>query len=586
MYFKQTGKRMLSTLSFRLIHNCRQDASSREDSDVDFLLEENSSWDDYGYHTSFFLHATKKLTNENTKALGYISIMCVDGNHKDSDVLLLTKKIGYENIFHELPQNFCSLSTSLNLYKQLHRYLGPNQRRVFENSLNMILDSDSPYYKLVCNTECFNKSLLRDTDIGDYALIFGKEKLRENFRQYELRSKEIKVKYDNCDDEITLDFSPIKFKDEKGFFPNGTIAFIGKNGSGKSTFLYKLATELFASAINRKISIIPEDIVVSQLMFFSYSPFDDFTLPVQYNKYSLKRWHEDLLKFKRTKSEAFKPRFIYCGIRNVEQEVDELIRTSEKDTENFFFDENGNYKKDNRLTKTSLLDIANISNECKIAFNAAQTTKDWDTFIENLNEALPELKTTMNSLNSLARWEWDEENGKWDERFKKLSTGHKFFLHTMSHLIAYCEENAVIMFDEPENHLQAPLLSFMMKEIRRVLAKRSSVMLVATHSPVILQETLSSNVRVVRRSEEKVSIQKPEIETYGASFGAISSYVFGLTVDNVSYFDVLKSIFEHEKCRDKASVKEAVNAVSDCLGNISDVAIRYIVQLYLESRGN
>ena len=573
---------MQPTLSFRLIHGCYQDASSRNDSDVDFLLEENSSWDDFGFHTSFFLHATTKLTGAGIKALGYISIMCVDRNINEWDALLLINKIGYEKKFYELPPDFCSLSTSLNLYKQLHRYLTQKQRRAFEKSFNMILDSDSPYYQKVSHTDCFNKSLLRDTDIGDYALIFGKEKLRENSRQYELRSKGFTVKYDNCDDEITLDFSPIKIKDEKGIFPNGIISFIGKNGSGKSTFLYRLATELFASAINRKIKIIPEDIVVSQLMLFSYSPFDDFILPIQCNEQSLKKWYFDFQKFKETKNEAFKPRFIYCGIRDIEHELNEIINAGE----NSFFDETGNYKEGDRLGKTFLVDTTKMSNECRIAIEAAQDKfgKDWETFIANLYQAIPELIPTIDYLNDRACLVFEE--AKWNECFKKLSTGHKFFLHAMSCLIAYCEENAVIMFDEPENHLQAPLLSFMMKEIGRILARRSSVMLVATHSPVILQETLSSNVRVVRRSEENVIIQKPEIETYGASFGAISSYVFGLTVDNVSYFDVLRSIFEHEKCRDKASVKEAVDAVSDCLGNISDVAIRYIVQLYLEPRGS
>ncbi len=573
---------MPSTLSFRLIHGCYQDASSRTDSDVDFLLEENSSWDDYGYHTSFFLHATAKLTGNNTRALGYISIMCVDRSLKEWDAALLTKKIGYENTFYELPPDFCSLSTSLNLYKQLHRYLTSEQRRVFEKSFNMILDSDSPYYQRVRDTECFNKSLLRNTDIGDYALIFGKEKLRENFRQYELRSKGFTVKYENCDDEIALDFSPIKIKDEKGIFPNGIISFIGKNGSGKSTFLYRLATELFASAINRKIKIIPEDIVVSQLMLFSYSPFDDFILPIQCNEQSLKKWYFDFQKFKETKNEAFKPRFIYCGIRDIEHELNEIINAGG----NSFFDETGNYKEGNRLGKTFLVDTTKMSNECRIAIEAAQDKfgKDWETFIANLYQAIPELIPTIDYLNDRACLVFEE--AKWNECFKKLSTGHKFFLHAMSCLIAYCEENAVIMFDEPENHLQAPLLSFMMKEIGRILARRSSVMLVATHSPVILQETLSSNVRVVRRSEENVIIQKPEIETYGASFGAISSYVFGLNTDMVSYFNVLENIFEYEKCKEKDSVKDAVTAVSDCLGNISDVAIRYIVQLYLKSRGS
>lgn len=577
---------MTSTLSFRLIHNCRQDASSRDDSDVDFLLEENSSWDDYGYHTTFFLHATKKITNEKTRALGYISIMCIERNQNVSDAFLLINQIGYENTFYKLPQNFCSLSTSLNLYKQLHRYLTPEQRRIFEESFNLILDSDSPYYQKVRYTECFNKSLLRNTDIGDYALIFGKEKLRENSRQYELRSKGFTVKYDNCDDEIALDFSPIKIKDEKGIFPNGIISFIGKNGSGKSTFLYRLATELFTSANNRKLKVIPEDIAVSQLMLFSYSPFDDFILPIQYNKKILEKWYFDLQKFRETKNDAFKPRFIYCGIRDIEHEVNELINESENEANNSFGDANRNYKERNRLDKTFLVNTTRMSDECKAAFQAARQgfDKDWNTFINNLIAAIPELTTSITTLNDSAFWEL--EKAKWNETFLKLSTGHKFFLHTMSHLIAYCEENALIMFDEPENHLQAPLLSFMMKEIRRILARRSSVMLVATHSPVILQETLSSNVRVVRRFDDTVTIQKPEIETYGASFGAISSYVFGLNTDMGSYFDVLEKIFEYEKCKDKDSVKDAVTAVSDCLGNISDVAIRYIVQLYLKSRGS
>ena len=321
-------------------------------------------------------------------------------------------------------------------------------------------------------------------------------------------------------------------------------------------------------------------------MLFSYSPFDDFILPVQYNKKILEKWYFDLQKFRETKNGAFKPRFIYCGIRDVEHEVDVLINESKNDVNNSLGDANRNYKERNRLDNTFLVNATKMSTECRSAIQIAQDEfkKDWNSFIANLYEVMPELIPAIESLNDRTYLVFEEE--KWAECFKKLSTGHKFFLHTISHLIAYCEENAVIMFDEPENHLQAPLLSFMMKEFRRILARRSSIMLIATHSPVILQEILSSNVRVVRRSDDAVTIKKPEIETYGASFGAISSHVFDLTTDMVSYFDVLKQIFEYEKCKDKNSVQDAVNADSNCLGNISDVAIRYIVQLYLESRGN
>lgn len=574
---------MLSTLKFRLIQGCFQDASSRTDDDVDFLLEENSSWDDYGFHTNFFLHATRKLTKDKTKPLGWIGIMCVDRKSAQWDSYRLIERLQYDTIFSELPLDFCSLSTSINLYKQLNRYLSVEQRTEFERSFHLILDIQSTYYDKVSHTECFRKSLLRDTNIDDYSLVLGKEKLRENARQYELRSNTIKVKYDNCEDELTFDFSPLKINGVKDIFPNGVIAFIGKNGSGKSTILYRLATELFASANNRGISIIPKDIVVSQLMLFSYSPFDDFTLPIQNNIYSLKKWMSDFLKFKDSQNEAFKPRFIYCGLRDIEQEATELMNAGEIGTQNSFFDAMGNYKAGNRLVDTFPQNMTKMSNECRAAFRGMHDSRyrdDWEIFINNLKNSIPELEILINSLVDSISF----NDGKWLETFKKLSTGHKFFLHAMSHLITYCEENAVIMFDEPENHLQAPLLSFMMKEMRRMLSKRSSVMLVATHSPVILQETLSSNVRVVRRSGNKVSIQKPEIETYGASFGAISSDVFDLTPDKVSYFNVLENVFEYEKCRDKDSVKEAVDAVCNCLGDISDVAIRYIVQLYLKSK--
>ncbi|MCF0215720.1 MAG: AAA family ATPase [Fibrobacteraceae bacterium] len=437
----------------------------------------------------------------------------------------------------------------------------------------MILDKESLYYKQVCNTECFNKSLLRDTNIDDYSLVKGKEMLREEGRQYALRKKEISFKYESCEDEISLSFSPLNIMANDGendIFPNGMVAFIGKNGSGKSTLLYRLATELYTSANNRTIDIAPKDIVVSQLMLFSYSPFDDFVLPIQKDELALKDWYEKNLKFKETQNDAYKPRFIYCGLRNVENEVKSLVDS---------YKENEKFEVENRIKKQIPQNIEKISDECRKAFVKALRQDDWNDFIDDVNKEIPELATSLNEMKSASIFNENE----WYMLFKKLSTGHKFFLHAMSHLIAYGEENAIVMFDEPENHLQPPLLSFMMKKIRKVLVKRSSVMLVATHSPVILQEILSSNVRVICRNGDRLLIKKPSIETYGASFGAISSEVFGLSSDKVSYFDVLKTVFEQKQCVNMKTVKEVIDCIEEYLGDISDVAIRYVVQLYLKA---
>lgn len=168
----------------------------------------------------------------------------------------------------------------------------------------------------------------------------------------------------------------------------------------------------------------------------------------------------------------------------------------------------------------------------------------------------------------------------WSEAFHELSTGHKFFFHAMLHIIAYCEENAILLFDEPENHLQAPLLSFMLTEIRRILAKRSSVLLIATHSPVILQETMANNVRIVRRNGEKVSFDKPSIETFGENFGAISSEVFDLTTDRTQYFNAIDKIYEHLKCEQKKTAQEAVDCIDEYMGGISSQTIHYVVEKF------
>ena len=586
---------MIEPLKFRLIKGCYQDASARTDVDVDFLLEENSSWNDYAYRTCFLLHASKKITGGKAKNLGVIRIMDSECPQLKDHVTKFVNEIGLEKVFQKLPKNYCSVSTTVELYKQLNRILNKEQRRIFEDSLNLILDENNQYYAKVANSLCFNKSLLRDTNINDFSLKYGKSKLRDKHCQYDLRSKEIKVKFNGCDEDTEFKFTPLMNADKSvsELLPNGVIAFIGNNGSGKSTILYSLALELYKNAGNRKMQIMPNDIGISQLLLFSYSYFDDFILPIQEDIHSLTSWQEEVKKYRESHDSLDKPRFIYCGLRNVEEEVEELIKKHVEHENDLRYGEGwytNDGKVENRIRETIIKKLDDISEECRNAFisvlqKSYSSTSDWNVFIHSVSEEFPELGQNIQELHKAALPNDNYKGPSWGLIFKNLSTGYKFFLHMILHLFALVEENALIMFDEPENHLQAPLLSFMMKEIRKLLARRSSVMLVATHSPVILQEILSSNVRVIRRNGEKIFVKKPRIETFGASFGAISSEVFELNSDKVSYFEVLKEVFKQEKCEKMPTVENAVDAVCRRLGDISDVAIRYVVQLYLKSSG-
>ena len=61
-------------LRFKMIPVCYQDAKYQDGGDTEFLLEYDD-WNDYGYRTTFHLHASKLLTGGRTRYLGSIHIM-------------------------------------------------------------------------------------------------------------------------------------------------------------------------------------------------------------------------------------------------------------------------------------------------------------------------------------------------------------------------------------------------------------------------------------------------------------------------------------------------------------------------------
>ena len=175
-----------------------------------------------------------------------------------------------------------------------------------------------------------------------------------------------------------------------------------------------------------------------------------------------------------------------------------------------------------------------------------------------------------------------EENTK--EVFLEKSTGVKFFLHSLLSLIAYTEENSIILFDEPENHLHPPFLSFMMNSFRTIIHRLHSVMLVATHSPIVLQETFSKNVFILRRQDNYLYFNHPQIETYGESFGLINSSVFNLNTDITNYHNVIDFLYDQWECKELTSVSSVVLRFQQRLdiATLSSQLETYIINKYYE----
>lgn len=139
--------------------------------------------------------------------------------------------------------------------------------------------------------------------------------------------------------------------------------------------------------------------------------------------------------------------------------------------------------------------------------------------------------------------------------FRRLSSGHKIILLTLTRLVAATEERTLILMDEPEAHLHPPLLSAFLRGLSDLLIDRNAVAIVATHSPVVLQEVPSTCVNMLHRDDRDIAVFKPEFETFGESIGRLTSEVFGHEVTDSGFHRVLREVVSNNKTYDAALAK-------------------------------
>lgn len=555
-------------MEFRVISSCYNNSNSYPGTDCDFYLEEDG-WNDYSYYTLYHLHATRRLTKRaDNQYLGYIRIMRIGQSTGERKVV---RQVTSGKVFQELPEDFVSLSLNVSMFQHLRAILTSEQRIELVNALNIIVSRDSPLLGKVHGDECFLMSLLRDgasvegfhmTQIESYML--GKTAL------YDLRKEVIKVRFSHVDNSVQLRFMCFDSSEDNDYstygFPNGVVVFVGKNGSGKSTAMYKLARLIHSDPTMRFDlkealgEIEPIDIGVVKMMIFSYTPFDNFYLPGMDEA-------QLLSQLKNLNYEDCP--VLFNGIRDVCKEMELRAETQQTIPEN------------GRVKSICLKPNEALFTEFDLALNMIMTMggdreRLWNEFSDHCG------RHQQNLYEDIKRVVYAKEDDKQIE-FANTATGHKFILHSIARMIAYVEENSLVLFDEPENHLHPPLLSFYFSEIRKVIDHYNSVAFIATHSPVIVQETFAKNVNIVRRIDGHTVISHPQIESYGASFSSISSEVFDLTTDVMNSYDVFRRLFDKMLLMYIDTPEEMLGIVKKIIGgNLSGPIESYLLNLYFE----
>lgn len=159
-------------------------------------------------------------------------------------------------------------------------------------------------------------------------------------------------------------------------------------------------------------------------------------------------------------------------------------------------------------------------------FKQAEISQLIDIF-EELKDDL-ERRDAFNQLRKSAR-----------QLYSKLSSGHKIVVLTITRLVETLEERSLVLLDEPEAHLHPPLLSAFIRSLSDLLINRNGVAIIATHSPVILQEVPKTCVWRIWRSGREKKIERPVAETFGENVGTLTQAIFGLEVTNSGFHKML-----------------------------------------------
>lgn len=403
--------------------------------------------------------------------------------------------------FKSLPDKYFSLGQDDTYFEALNA-LGDDYRDGILSRLNEI-SIDTELYEKAIEEEVTKVSLLRSV---------AKLTIREQYRRLargEARLTAYDFSYElpkfrgSRIESPSIDFSVVPGAQP----PTNLHVIIGRNGVGKTHLLRSMIRSLLdkRSALNGRFSIHNEDSSDAEDMFSSlvsvtFSAFDPFE------------------NIRERKDATDGIRYSYVGLQR--PQAKDGKQQLPKSTDMLA----------NEFVKSAL---SCLSGGRKKRWHDAITLLEYDALIEDSN-----IKEEVCGFNGI-----DEIEDDWKKRIKKIfskfSSGHSIVLLTMTKLVEVVDEKTLVLMDEPEAYLHPPLQSAFIRAISNLLIHRNGVGILATHSPVILQEVPSSCVWKVHRSGTVIKAEKPEINTFGENVGTLTRDVFGLEVTHTGFHKMI-----------------------------------------------
>lgn len=112
--------------------------------------------------------------------------------------------------------------------------------------------------------------------------------------------------------------------------------------------------------------------------------------------------------------------------------------------------------------------------------------------------------------------------------YNDLSDGEHQYLHVFGTLNMVNKDNVLFLMDEPETHFNPQWRSAFISKMKYTAGKSKQEYIITTHSPFLLSDSKSEDVYVFNKTKSKITIDQPEIQTYGTAIDRLLEIAFGV----------------------------------------------------------
>jgi hypothetical protein len=495
------------------------------------------SWDDYGFRTTFGVSVFDEKGTQHDLPRFNIGFA---GQTTSVDTYTLFKEP-----FNELTEGFFSLCGSVDFYRTLYSDFTEEWREEFLRALKDLVRYPE-LLESVKGEEVVRTSLLRSVRIDEvkdqFASVLRGEIILTNFDfGFELPQSEKFAGFD------------LQFKVKASSMPSTNMhALIGRNGVGKTTYLNAMVkavsphtetdAEFYTNPPLFGRRVMDPATYFGSLISVAFSAFDPFDQPPL------------------AEEEKFGLQYSYVGLIDHSQERGPQFRKR--------------LKSDEMLHEEFLqaLEACFADRDRKTRWGQAIATLESDDNFSDMK------------LQELAVLSGEDLRSRALNTVERMSSGHTIVILSITLLVARVNEKTLVLFDEPESHLQPPLLSALMRSLAQLLKARNAVAIIATHSPVVLQEIPKSCVWKVTRLKLASTKARPEIETFGENVGTLTRDVFGLDVAKSGFHTILAGLVKAHNPKKPDAYDAILQQLGGNLGYEAKGILKAMIANHLEQK--